>query len=83
VYKFDLASNGFSVLHRFTGGRDGYWPQGSLVYLRGYLYGIITNGGDADRGTVYKVSATTGAKTLLRSFSLTGAKDGTEPIGMT
>jgi uncharacterized repeat protein (TIGR03803 family) len=81
VYKFDLASNEFSVLHRFTGGHDGYYPQGGLVYVGGFLYGITTNGGFADRGTVYKVNATTGAKTLLHSFSLMGAKDGTQPFG--
>ncbi len=81
VYKFDLASNKLSVLHRFAGGHDGYDPLGGLVYLRDNLYGVALFGGYADQGTVYKVNATTGVKTLLHSFSKTGAKDGNQPFG--
>ncbi len=81
VYKFDLASNKLAVLHRFTGGHDGYFPLGGLVYVRGNLYGTTLFGGFANQGTVYKVNATTGAKARLHSFSLTGGKDGNQPYG--
>ncbi len=81
VYKYDLASDKLSVLYRFTGGRDGSFPVGGLVYVRGDLYGTTIEGGIEDHGTVYKVDATTGAETVLHRFSPTGAKDGTQPAG--
>jgi uncharacterized repeat protein (TIGR03803 family) len=81
VYKYDLASDKLSVLYRFTGGRDGNFPIGGLVYVRGDLYGTTIEGGIADHGTVYKVNANTGAETVLHRFSPTGAKDGTQPFG--
>lgn len=81
VYKYDLASDRLSVLHRFSGGLDGNLPAGRLAYVRGDLYGTTIEGGIEDHGTVYKVDATTGAETILHRFSPTGAKDGTQPGG--
>ena len=63
------------------GGRDGSFPIGSLVYLRGNLYGTTMDGGIEDHGTVYEVDAATGAETILHRFSAMGAKDGTKPLG--
>jgi uncharacterized repeat protein (TIGR03803 family) len=46
IYKIDRHGN-HTVLHRFTGGADGYAPYGSLARdWRGDLYGVTSNGGD-------------------------------------
>ena len=48
-----------TVLYSFTGGTDGAWPEGSLVYdAQGNLYGAAYEGG-IGAGTVYKLTATT------------------------
>jgi uncharacterized repeat protein (TIGR03803 family) len=76
VFAFDTASYRYSVLYRFDGFRDGEDPEGGLVYLGGSLYGA-THGGRAERGTIFKVDALTGAETQLHDFG--GAQDGAVP----
>lgn len=67
IYKFDTTGN-FSVLYTFTGGTDGYEPQGPLVWgPDGDLYGVTQGGGANGVGTVFKVD-TSGNLTTLYSF---------------
>src|SRR5205807_5146652 len=67
-------SQTFTVLHSFTGGSDGRFPDASLIRDSvGNLYGTTDMGGPSDAGTVFKVTAT-GAESVLYSF--TGGADG-------
>jgi uncharacterized repeat protein (TIGR03803 family) len=77
---FKLASNGtLTVLHSFTGGRDGKTPQGALLLDKaGNLFGSAFAGGDTGNGTIFQVSKSGGFR-RLHSFS--GAVDGTNPNG--
>jgi uncharacterized repeat protein (TIGR03803 family) len=50
------ASGSFHVLHRFTGGADGWAPSGALLLDGGNLYGTAGNGGAASSGVVFKIS---------------------------
>jgi len=66
----------FTVLYNFTGSPDGANPYAGLLQdTAGNLYGTTTVGGSSNDGTVFKVD-TSGAETVLHSFS--GA-DGISP----
>jgi uncharacterized repeat protein (TIGR03803 family) len=85
VFKVDKTGKE-TVLHSFTGGADGGWPQ--LGYLvrdaAGNLYGTTWLGGDLSCrrsfgcGVVFKLGKT-GKETVLYSFTGTGG-DGENPI---
>ena len=66
----------FTSLYSFTGGNDGYSPNGLVLGTDGYFYGTTLNGGTNSNGTVFKIS-TSGALTSLYSF--TGGNDGSNP----
>jgi uncharacterized repeat protein (TIGR03803 family) len=80
---FKIAPDGTeTVLHSFTGGRDGQWPQGGLIRDKaGNLYGTtVIGGGNTCQGqgcgTVFKI-ASDGKEKILHSF--TGGADGRFP----
>jgi uncharacterized repeat protein (TIGR03803 family) len=77
---FKLASNGnFTVLHTFTGGKDGGGPQGTLLMDNaGNLYGSAFRGGDSGNGTVFEI---TKSGKFKRLYSFTGGADGNSPNG--
>ena len=77
VFKLDKTGTE-TVLHSFTGGVDGGFPNASLVRDHASnLYGTTTGGGAYNDGVVFKVD-TTGAETVLYTF--TGGADGYEPV---
>jgi uncharacterized repeat protein (TIGR03803 family) len=74
---FKLSGEKETVLHRFTGGTDGAFPQAGLVMdSSGALYGAAPAGGSAGGGLVFKLVGK--KETVLHSF--TGGKDGNEPV---
>ena len=68
VYKLDRTGV-LTVLHTFSGS-DGPFPYGGLIAdSAGNLYGTTSLGGTSNNaGTVFRVTKTTGAFTLLYSF---------------
>lgn len=69
-----------TVLHRFTGGGDGWFPSGVLVQdSKGDLFGTTVYGGTYDAGTVFALTQSGGAwtETVLYSFGPGG--DGANP----
>jgi uncharacterized repeat protein (TIGR03803 family) len=77
VYKLDTAGHE-TVLHSFTGGADGQWPNAGVIRdSAGNLYGTTAYGGTANEGVVFKVD-TTGQETVLYGF--TGGADGGQPF---
>ncbi|MGA2966455.1 MAG: choice-of-anchor tandem repeat GloVer-containing protein [Terriglobales bacterium] len=85
-HAFELSPNSSggwtpTIIHTFTGGKDGDTPEGTPVLDRaGNLYGTTEFGGDKNLGTVYKLSP--GKKwwkeKILYSFK-SGEKDGNIP----
>jgi uncharacterized repeat protein (TIGR03803 family) len=77
---FKLAPNGTeTVLYTFTGGSDGGYPYGALVFDKaGNLYGTTCCGGTNGLGNVFKLTPG-GTETSLYSF--TGETDGSYPLG--
>jgi uncharacterized repeat protein (TIGR03803 family) len=68
VFKIDPTTGAEAVLHSFTGGSDGDRPVAGLIDVGGTLYGTTLDGGIANRGTVFMIDPTTGAKAVLHSF---------------
>jgi len=75
VFKFDPSGHE-TVLHNFTGGNDGAYPNGVIRDFKGNLYGAASGGGTSGSGVVYKIDPS-GNETVLYSF--TGANDGNGP----
>jgi uncharacterized repeat protein (TIGR03803 family) len=76
---FDVTPGGSDqVLYKFRGGHDGDVPTGSLINVKGTLYGTTSYGGAHDGGTIFKISPS-GNKVVLYSF--TEENDGARPSG--
>src|ERR1700722_1642394 len=78
VYKIS-AGGVESVLHSFgRNGADGSNPYSSLIKAKGAFYGTTLQGGSANGGTIYKITAA-GVETVVHQF--TGGADGFNPYG--
>src|SRR5580658_1308052 len=76
VYKLDAATGQETVLHGFTGGTDGGYPEGGAILdSAGDLFGTTAGGGAHGEGVVFMLDAA-GHETVLHSFN--GA-DGDDP----
>jgi uncharacterized repeat protein (TIGR03803 family) len=77
---FKLAPDGtLTVLHSFTGGRDGSTPQGGLFMdSTGNLFGAAGAGGDNGDGTLFEITKSGAFKRL---YSFKGGSDGKNPNG--
>lgn len=75
---FKLAPDGTeTVLHTFTGGKDGGQPEASLIRDRaGNLYGTAASGGAGSNGVVFEIG-TGGKFAVLHAFA--GGSDGGFP----
>jgi uncharacterized repeat protein (TIGR03803 family) len=78
-----------TVLHQFTGGKDGGVPAAALVFDRmGRLYGTTQYGGNVrcfvesepGCGTVFQLISQGGVWTEKVLYAFTNGKDGSEPI---
>ncbi len=76
IFKMDKTGT-VTTLHSFGGGSDGAYPSAGVIRdTTGNLYGITTQGGSMDVGTVFELN-TSGTETVLHSF--TGGKEGMAP----
>jgi uncharacterized repeat protein (TIGR03803 family) len=76
VFKLDSLGNE-SILHRFTGGKDGAFPIGTLIMVsRGDLYSTTSMFGGGGSGTAFRLTAS-GKLTTLSSF---GGSTGESPL---
>ncbi len=81
-----------TVLYRFAGGSDGYWPTAALASdNEGNLYSTTSGGGSTDNGTIFELvrpSSPGGAWTHLVLYSFQGVPsgkgngDGSQPNGV-
>jgi uncharacterized repeat protein (TIGR03803 family) len=66
-----------TVVHQFTGGTDGAYPEGGLIRdAGGNFFGTTTAGGATNNGTVFGITAA-GKEVVLYSFA--GGTDGAVP----
>jgi len=70
----------FTVIHSFTGGSDGKFPQGRITIDRaGNIYGTTFYGGTTGQGTVFKMSRRGSSWTIAPLFIFSGDKNGGNP----
>jgi len=78
-----FASSDITVLHTFTGGDDGSYPDSDVVAdAAGNLYGTTQIGGRYGAGTVFKLTPNSDGTwqfSVLHTF--TGGADGGNPLG--
>jgi uncharacterized repeat protein (TIGR03803 family) len=65
------------TLYSFKGGTDGATPYATPLFHDGALYGTSNGGGHSNDGTIFKINATSGAKTVLYMFK--AGQDGANP----
>jgi uncharacterized repeat protein (TIGR03803 family) len=69
-----------TVLYRFKGNSDGFYPTGDLAFdAAGNIYGTTIQGGSVGPGTVYELKPSNGRWTESIPWSLTGGPDGGNP----
>jgi uncharacterized repeat protein (TIGR03803 family) len=79
IFKENTDGTGYVVLHSFMGGvNDGLTPYGSLTLSGNELYGMTSQGGSANKGTIFEMNINGTGFGLLRSFT-GGAADGASP----
>lgn len=81
LFRVDTDDAGYNVLHAFGGGPDdGAYPMGDLLLNGRFFYGLTTQGGIANLGTLFRVNTDGSGYTNLHSF--TGyPSDGSGPPG--
>jgi uncharacterized repeat protein (TIGR03803 family) len=80
VFATQLPAQTLTVLHAFTGGRDGAIPLAGLTMdASGNLYGTASKGG-AGYGTVYKLKHAGAGWTLSPLYSFQSGADGAHPV---
>lgn len=73
-------SQTFTILHGFSGGRDGGSPWAGLTMDRaGNLYGTTETGGVYGYGTVFKLKPTGSGWLFMPLYSFAGGDDGNNP----
>ena len=82
IFRFDLSSGDYQVLHDFVGGnQDGATSDhGYLVESSGVLYGMTTEGGPQDQGVLFQINSDGSKFQLLHTFP-DGSGDGENPYG--
>ena len=72
----------YTVLHNFTNGSDGGFPQAGLVMDRaGNLYGTAVTGGTTGNGTVFKLEPFGSSWIFSPLYEFYGTSDGAAPTG--
>jgi uncharacterized repeat protein (TIGR03803 family) len=79
IFKIKTDGSGYTKIFDFSGSSNGKYPYGSLTLSGNMLYGMTNQGGNADKGCIFKINASNNAFTKL--FDFTGAANGSYPKG--
>ncbi len=81
LFRMNTDGMGYTNLHGFAGGAgDGAYPMGDLTLSGTTFYGLTTQGGTANLGTVFRVNTDGSGYTNLHSFA-GYPSDGSGPPG--
>lgn len=76
VFKVGIDGTGFAVVHRFTGGSEGWNPIGRPVVSGNTIYGVTRGGGIVqggyEYGVLYRVNTDGSGFTVLHRFNNAG-----------
>ena len=78
LLKVNTDNTGFSILHSFGSGSDGYHALGDLTVTGATLYGMTRTGGTNGKGTVFKINTDQSGYTVMHSFG--SGSDGAQPF---
>jgi uncharacterized repeat protein (TIGR03803 family) len=78
VFRMGVDGSNFTLLHSFGINGDGANPLSGLILNGETLYGMTTNGGDANDGTIFEIGTDGNGYRVLHSFS---GSDGGNPQG--
>lgn len=78
AYKIKPDGTDYSEIINFTDDPNGAWGYGSFVSDGTYLYGITNNGGEDNRGTIFRVKPDGSDFLQLHDFA---NFDGAQPLG--
>ncbi len=79
IFKIKADGSDYQLVHVFNRDDDlGYNPTGGLVLNAGRLWGMTSNGGSSNRGTVYKLNPDGTGYAIVHHFA-GGATDGAWP----
>jgi uncharacterized repeat protein (TIGR03803 family) len=80
IFSVGALGGSFTLLHSFAGGpSDGSYPlYGGLTQVGSTLYGVTSEGGAANAGTIFKMGIDGSGYQLLHSFL--GGADGATPL---
>lgn len=81
IFKIETNGSGFTIMHEFLGGADdGAYPDDSLLLVGSTLHGLTYDGGDAGKGTLFKIETDGSGFALLHEFA-EAPGDGESPEG--
>ncbi|MBU4306987.1 MAG: hypothetical protein KKB32_04040, partial [Acidobacteria bacterium] len=81
LYAIQTDGSGFTLLHEFTGGStDGSRPRGTMYLSGSTLYGLTSQGGTHNLGTLFRMQTDGSGYELLHEFA-GGTGDGAYPLG--
>jgi uncharacterized repeat protein (TIGR03803 family) len=69
LFALNTDGTGFTILHAFKGGSDGYEPYGGLVISDNILYGTTAQGGSNGYGSVFSLTLPAPQLTITTSGS--------------
>ena len=67
LFKIDLTTRAYTLLHSFAGQPDGASPMGVMFHGR-YIYGVTQSGGRRDKGLLYRIDPNTKEENRLFNF---------------
>ncbi len=79
VFQLTPSRSGWTknIIYAFTGGADGEFPAGGLIFDQaGNLYGSTAAGGSGNGGTIFKLSLSGSTWTLTTLYSFQGGSGG-------
>jgi uncharacterized repeat protein (TIGR03803 family) len=79
IFSIHTDGSNFTSLYSFTGGSDGANPHGSLILSGSTLYGMTSQGGSSNSGTIFSIH--TDGSNFTSLYSFTGGNDGANPQG--
>jgi hypothetical protein len=81
VFELSPGASGWTetVLYTFTGGSDGWRPDGVTFDAKGNLLGVTGFGGAFDSGTVFELVSGAGGWTQSVLYTFSGGSDGAYP----
>ncbi|NVK66566.1 MAG: T9SS type A sorting domain-containing protein [Flavobacteriales bacterium] len=80
LFEFDPNTSNYSVVTTFNASTTGKWPTGSLIKAsNGNFYGMTSQGGTDNFGTIFELDPTT--NTLTKKLDFDGTNQGKYPAG--